>query len=408
MKAILATCLVLAVAVFGEKVRYDGFQVYELIPVNEQQVSALKSMEELNGGYSFWIGASTVGKAVHVMVPPHLKLNFEDSMKLLNLNHSIYMENVQEKIESSSVRTHYKSFGWTQYHTLEEIYDFLRDLESRFPDNVKVVKGGESYEGRDILGVHVSFNKANENNAIFIEGGIHAREWIGPATVTYMLNEFMTSTDSRVRNIAESHDWYIFPSVNPDGYVYTHARDRMWRKTRQPYGFCVGADPNRNWGFHWMEGGASNNPCLETFAGSKAFSEPETKSLADYIESINKKLVGYIAFHSYSQLLLIPYGHTSQHLENYDELYRIGLKGAKALEKHYGTKYTVGNIVETIYIASGGSMDWVKGEFGTRITYTYELRDTGRHGFLLPAEQIIPTGEETLDSLVTMLEEYQK
>lgn len=53
-------------------------------------------------------------------------------------------------------------------------------------------------------------------------------------------------------------------------------------------------------------------------------------------------------------------------------------------------------------------MDWVKGNYKTRITYTYELRDTGRHGFLLPPEQIIPTGEETLDSLVTILEEAAK
>lgn len=56
-------------------------------------------------------------------------------------------------------------------------------------------------------------------------------------------------------------------------------------------------------------------------------------------------------------------------------------------------------------VASGGSMDWVKANFHQPITYTYELRDRGRYGFLLPPEQIIPTGEETLDSLVTMFKE---
>lgn len=56
-------------------------------------------------------------------------------------------------------------------------------------------------------------------------------------------------------------------------------------------------------------------------------------------------------------------------------------------------------------VATGSSMDWVKSTFGTRITYTYELRDTGRYGFLLPPEQIIPTGQETLDSLITIFEE---
>lgn len=55
-----------------------------------------------------------------------------------------------------------------------------------------------------------------------------------------------------------------------------------------------------------------------------------------------------------------------------------------------------------IDIASGSSMDWVKGTFKTPISYTYELRDKGKYGFLLPANQIIPTGEETLDSFVAM------
>lgn len=63
-----------------------------------------------------------------------------------------------------------------------------------------------------------------------------------------------------------------------------------------------------------------------------------------------------------------------------------------------GTKYLFSDV------ASGGSMDWVKGTYGIPYTYTYELRDTGRHGFILPADQIIPTAEETLDSLLVILQ----
>lgn len=50
-------------------------------------------------------------------------------------------------------------------------------------------------------------------------------------------------------------------------------------------------------------------------------------------------------------------------------------------------------------------MDWVRGILNIPVTFTYELRDQGRFGFLLPADQIIPTGEETLDSMIALLQE---
>lgn len=53
-------------------------------------------------------------------------------------------------------------------------------------------------------------------------------------------------------------------------------------------------------------------------------------------------------------------------------------------------------------------MDWVKKRFNTKIVYTFELRDRGRHGFLLPTKEIIPTALETLDALITVLEEAIK
>lgn len=54
-----------------------------------------------------------------------------------------------------------------------------------------------------------------------IEGGIHSREWISPATVTWIIKEFLTSDDPDVRIMAESFIWHIIPITNPDGYVYT-------------------------------------------------------------------------------------------------------------------------------------------------------------------------------------------
>ena len=53
--------------------------------------------------------------------------------------------------------------------------------------------------------------------------------------------------------------------------------------------------------------------------------------------------------------------------------------------------------------AAGGSEDWTYGELGVKYSFSVELRDTGRYGFLLPPDQIIPTGEETFEGLKALV-----
>lgn len=61
-----------------------------------------------------------------------------------------------------------------------------------------------------------------------IEGGIHAREWIAPAVVTYLINAILgtntneLNTNNSLKSIARTYDWYFIPVLNPDGYDYTH------------------------------------------------------------------------------------------------------------------------------------------------------------------------------------------
>lgn len=109
--------------------------------------------------------------------------------------------------------------SWNSYHSLEDIYSWLDNLAKTNP-LVTLINVGSTYEGRQIKGVKVSFNPGKRS--VFIEGGIHAREWITPATVTYLINELLTSKDKSFRSIADSFDWYLFPVTNPDGYAFTH------------------------------------------------------------------------------------------------------------------------------------------------------------------------------------------
>jgi len=152
----------------------------------------------------------------------------------------------------------------------------------------------------------------------------------------------------------------------------------MWRKTRSPQGNnCIGTDPNRNWDFHWREVGASSDPCSESYAGPKAFSEPEVESLSQYLTSLPEPMFMYLSLHSFSQLLLYPYGHTSTLPKNHKELEQIFNAAVGAMKRRYGTRYTGGNVYDAIYPAAGSSMDWVYGVLNVKYSFCYELRPSG-------------------------------
>lgn len=65
-----------------------------------------------------------------------------------------------------------------------------------------------------------------------------------------------------------------------------------------------------------------------------------------------------------------------------------------------GKKYSVGSSAGLLYPAAGGSDDYGK-SIGIKYSYTIELRDTGKHGFILPAEYIISTAKEAEQFILT-------
>ena len=58
--------------------------------------------------------------------------------------------------------------------------------------------------------------------------------------------------------------------------------------------------------------------------------------------------------------------------------------------------------------AAGGSDDWCYGVAKVKYVYTLELRDAGKYGFVLPKNQIIPTGEETWAGIKALAEAVYK
>ncbi|XP_037294172.1 zinc carboxypeptidase isoform X2 [Manduca sexta] len=334
----------------SEKFRFDNYTLYRILPKSLDEIKVLQNLYDSDSRFDFWKDPVPNAEYVSVVSAPQDKGEFETYLNRNGIEFEVAMQNIQDTINREVVgkytRNNIRSMRWDTYYNLNEINTWLEDLVMEYPSIVTMISAGTSYEGRDITGIKISHGEGRR--IIFIESGIHAREWITPATVCYLINELLRSTDPETMAAARDFDWYIFPVTNPDGYVWTHTNNRLWRKNRRPYGTEFGVDLNRNWNTNWLMQGSSTDASTNTYAGPGPFSEPETRDLANYLKTLGDKIDIYLSMHSSGQILLIPFGNTTEPLANYHDALNIGRRAMGALSVRYGTPYTSGNIAEAI------------------------------------------------------------
>ncbi|XP_063683828.1 LOW QUALITY PROTEIN: zinc carboxypeptidase-like [Bolinopsis microptera] len=319
-------------------------------------------------------------------------------------------------------------FSYDTYHRLNIIYEHLDALAVTHSSNAETFNlPGETFEGRKIQAIRITTNVTSEASKdkplIWLDGGIHAREWVSPATVMYiidsLLGEHEKDKSTQMTALLDEFQFIIAPSINPDGYEHSHVKDRLWRKTRKPSGCkknkynwfggcfykrCYGVDPNRNWSTDWGRAGVSTDPCSEVYPGKEAFDQENTRIVSDFLTPHKDKLKLYVTYHSYSQLFLTPLGYTTAEPANYQHHLKVGACGDAIAQRH-GAKY-INQRSAALYPASGDSADWAHDVLGLTDSYTFELRpdeNSWKVGFELPEEQILPTGEENVDGLLALI-----
>lgn len=284
-----------------------------------------------------------------------------------------------------------------EYHPLAEIHSFIEDLALAYPDLATYVPTiGQSIEGRDIPVIRIK-GVEEPPRTMFLSGCIHAREWVSPAVVQYLTEQLLVGygNDNETTTILDTFEIVIAPCINPDGYNFSWTDDRLWRKNRRPAsengGTCAGVDMNRNFDNHWGGVGASANPCAADYRGASKASEPETQIVQNFVMTLKRRSAA-IDFHAYGQLILRSFGYTVEPSENEATLKEIGDGMADRIAEVHGSRYTSQRAAE-LYPTTGSTDDWYT-EQGGMWGWTIELRDLGRYGFRLPADQIRPTGEE--------------
>jgi len=370
---------------------YHGYKVLRTETLSFEKMELLKNFQ-IQSNLDFW-KEPWLGQPADIMAPASRMSEVNDWLSSHNIKFSLMVENVQELVELSQPKNSSARgmFDWTDYYPHDDLNTWIAGLADA-NDFARIINIGKSYEGRDMNVLAIEKAGAGAPN-VWLEAGIHAREWISPAVATFVVNNLLEGY-SQNPDYLDKINWYFIPSANPDGYTYTFEQDRMWRKTRSPQGGCIGVDPNRNWDFHWGESGVSDNPCTEVFPGDEAFSEIETRNIRDFVQTLEPTPILSHCFHSYSQLWLWPYGYDyDAYPENREELEQMAIDACDAIYSVHGTIFDPINSAD-LYPAAGAADDWYKGVLGSRFAFTTELRDTGRYGFILPPDQIIESGEE--------------
>jgi hypothetical protein len=288
------------------------------------------------------------------------------------------------------------------YHNYSEQVAAMDQAVAQYPGLIRKFSIGKSYENRDVWAVKISDNVGTDENEpeVLFTHGMHAREHLAVEMGLYLIRELTSkyATDARVRGLVDSREIVIVPSVNPDGAEYDIATGsyRSWRKTRQPNAgtTAVGTDPNRNFGYKWgCCNGSSSSPSSDTYRGSAPFSSREVALIRDYTLSRvvggKQQITTNIDFHTYSELVLWPYGYT------YTDIPADMKVDDHAVFTTLGKKMAATNgykpeQASDLYITDGTIDDWMYGAQHI-FAYTFEMYpgSFGGGGFY-PPDEVIP------------------
>ncbi len=403
-----------AQAAQGERVDYRGHALVRVWAADDWEFNVvaaaadrLMSETPVPGGMSEWIldadGIAALDDAgiVYAIIEDDVSVGIEAERARINARQVLPIAN--------------RNAWYADYKTKAEIYARLDTFEAQYPDLISEEIVGTSVFGEPIYGYTITGPNGDPNAkpGMLFNGTIHAREWVSPMAVMYIIEGLVTDygTDPAVTEVMDSLTWYIIPVLNPDGYQYAWDSDRYWRKNRaintdsfgNPNG-TRGVDLNRNFPVGFGGQGSSSSGSSDIYHGPAPFSEPESVALRDWLLG-KPNVIAHIDFHSYSQLILWPIGYTSQQLlpaEDLANFQTLSFAMRDRMIAETGVTYTAQNSAD-LYVAGGVTSDWAFEDAGV-YSWTFELRPetSFQGGFELPPSQILGTGRENLAAVLEL------
>lgn len=322
----------------------------------------------------------------------------------------------EDKAHTEKVRTLARAATFSAdagaYHTYAELQTELTSLVASNPEKARLHRLA-TIEGKDILAIEISnpLTAAETKPEVIVLGCHHAREWISVEIPLLLARELLgvnPDADPAFQAIAARARVWIIPMVNPAGHDFTVRVDRLWRKNLRNNGDgTFGVDLNRNYGGpKWDGPGSSSDTSSDTYRGPAPFSEVETQTVRNLVTKRHQegRLRGVLSYHSFSQLVLFPWGYTTDSadpiLASLASQYAARIPG-RAYEAQQASR---------LYIANGDLGDWVwqataqrRGTGVPPLTVELRPREMDEGGFILPEDQIEPTWRENKPAILATL-----
>jgi hypothetical protein len=265
----------------------------------------------------------------------------------------------------------------SEYHDYRSTYQELKQISSAFSEITRLDTIGYSVEGRILSALKVSDNPDVDEDEppILIIGCHHGNEILSVEAplvfIHYLIDNY--GSNPKITNWINTMEIWFIPLLNPDG------REQLRRYNNRD------VDLNRNYSFQFTAGGTH---------GPKPFSEPETQSVRNFVQSHRPILC--LTYHTSGRLVLYNWTHTAASAPDKPILTQIGGAIADSLnyELRQGGQW---------YFTAGEFTDFMYGAHGA-VAFTVEMYRTQTP----PASVIDEVIERNLPGFISLLDQVNK
>ncbi|MDX2197644.1 MAG: M14 family zinc carboxypeptidase [Phycisphaerae bacterium] len=381
----------------AQPARYDGDRVVRVEVADEAQLETILNLTD-----DVWSHEFGAPGEIEVRLSPAQFAALEG----LGLSYEVMIEDVQAAIDEQLTPAGRGTFD--QFLRLSQVRDHMAALAAGRPDLAQRINIGPSLQNRPLEVLRITGpGDSSQRPLVWLQGCQHAREWITVMVTLYLADRLVNTYDSDpgVRALLDRAVVCVIPVVNPDGYEYSWNAARLHRKNMRNNGNgTLGVDLNRNWSVAWgLSNGSSGDPGSETYRGPAPFSEPETTAVRNYLAT-QSRVAAFLDIHSFSQLILWPWAHQTRRSPDNERQAEIWYDVCREIVDELGAYYIANQGNQGLYPAAGTAVDWGYGTYNVPAA-TFELRDRGDFGFLVPPTQIQPNCEEIWPGVLRLLSE---